>query len=152
MDVLGGDGTGVFQGGGGEAVVGDAVDEPWQAAGALEQRFDGGRFEQGDLAAVMREDAWKSYESWRRLWLSGGDCNDIAALRFHGLRGALAGAGAAYKRARERPPPASAAHAEGLIADAAMAEAVSQVRRLLSVAPAAAVVATACNYGENRHV
>ena len=98
----------------------------------------------------MREDAWKSYESWRRLWLSGGDCNDIAALRFHGLRGAVAGA--VCKRAGERPPPASSAHVEGLIVDAAMAEAASQVRRLLSVAPAAAVVATACNYGENRHV
>ncbi len=100
----------------------------------------------------MRGDASKSYEGWRRLWLSGGDSNDIAAMRFHGLRGALAVAGAAHKRAREGPPPASAAHAERLIADAAMAEAASQVRRLLSVAPAAAVVATACNYGENRHV
>ena len=44
---------------------------------------------------MMREDACKTYESWRRLWLSGGDSNDIAALRFHGLRGALAMAGAA---------------------------------------------------------
>ena len=101
---------------------------------------------------MMREDAWKSYESWRRLWLSGGDCNDIAALRFHGLRGALGRAGAACKRAGEPPPQPSSANAEMFIADAAMAEAVSQVRRLLSVAPAAAVVATACNYGENRHV
>ena len=32
---------------------------------------------------MMREDAWKTYESWRRLWLSGGDSNDIAALTDH---------------------------------------------------------------------
>ena len=43
---------------------------------------------------MMREDAWKTYESWRGLWLSGGNSNAIAALRFHGLRGALAMAGA----------------------------------------------------------
>lgn len=96
----------------------------------------------------MRGDAWKSYEGWRGLWLSGGDSNDIAALRFHGLRGAVAGA--ACDRARERPAP-SAAHVEGLIADAAMAEAASQVRRLLCMASAAAAVTTACNYEENRH-
>ena len=47
---------------------------------------------------MMRDDAWKAYESWRRLWLSGGDSNAIAALRFHGLRGALAMAGAACNR------------------------------------------------------
>ena len=97
----------------------------------------------------MRGDAWKSYEGWRRLWLSGGNSNDIAALRLHGLCGALAVAGAAYKRARERRPPASAAHAQGLIADAAMAEAASQVRRLLCVAPT--VANGAWKYGENRH-
>ena len=54
---------------------------------------------------MMRDDAWKTYESWRGLWLSGGDSNAIAALRFHGLRGALAMAGAACNRTRPRPPP-----------------------------------------------
>ena len=51
VDVLGADGSGVVQRRGQEGVVGDALDEPWQAAGALEQRFDGGRFEQGHFAA-----------------------------------------------------------------------------------------------------
>ena len=41
----------VVDGGGGQGVVGDAVDESWQTARALEQRLDGGGFEQGDLAA-----------------------------------------------------------------------------------------------------
>ena len=96
----------------------------------------------------MRGDACERYEGWRRLWLSGGDSNDIAALRFHGLRGALALGGTACRRAGGRPAPSSAP-VEGLIADAAIAEAASQVRRLLCMAPAPD---TAWNHGENRHV
>lgn len=99
----------------------------------------------------MRGDAWKSYESWRGLWLSGGHSNDIAALRFHGLRGALALAGAASGRGRGRPPPRAPANAELLIGDAVMAEAAGQVRRLLGIVPAA-VANTAWNCGENLHV
>ena len=38
---------------------------------------------------MMRHDAYETYEGWRRLWLSDGDSNAIAALRFHGLRNAL---------------------------------------------------------------
>ena len=51
LEVPGVDGPGVVDGGGCEGVVGDAVDEPWQAARALEQRLDGGGFEQGEFAA-----------------------------------------------------------------------------------------------------
>ena len=95
----------------------------------------------------MRDDAWKTYESWRVLWLSGGDSNAIAALRFHGLRGAMAMAEAACNRNRPRPP--SSTNVALPIADAAIVEAASQVRRLLSI-PAAA--STAWEYEENRHV
>ena len=48
--MLGGDGAGAFRGGGGEGVVGDAIDEPGQSARALRQRLDGGGFEQGEFA------------------------------------------------------------------------------------------------------
>ena len=51
LDVLGGDGAGAFGGGGGECVVGEAVDESGQPAGAVGQRLDGGGLEQGVLAA-----------------------------------------------------------------------------------------------------
>ena len=51
LEVHGGDGAGAFRRGGGEGVVGDAIDEPGQSASALEQRLDGGRLEQGQLAA-----------------------------------------------------------------------------------------------------
>ena len=51
LEVLGGDGAGVVERGGGQGVVGDPVDEPGQPARALEQGFDGGGFEQGELAA-----------------------------------------------------------------------------------------------------
>ena len=51
FEVLGGDSAGLVDGGGGEGVVGDAVDEPRQPARALRQRLDGGRFEQGEFAA-----------------------------------------------------------------------------------------------------
>ena len=81
----------------------------------------------------MREDAWKTYESWRGLWLSGGDSNAIGALRFHGLRGALAVAGAACSSSGPRPVPPSSIKVELPIADAVIAEAASQVRRLLCV-------------------
>ena len=104
---------------------------------------------------MMRDDAWKTYESWRRLWLSGGDSNAIAALRFHGLRfhglrGALAMAGAACNRTCPRPPPSST-NVELPIADAVIAEAASQVRRLLRVPPPPAVANTVRENGENRY-
>ena len=100
----------------------------------------------------MRDDAWKTYESWRRHWLSGGDSNAIAALRFHGLRGALAVTGAACGRSRARPPSPSAVSVGLPIADAAIAEAASQVRRLLRVPSPPTVARTAWVYEENRHV
>ena len=100
---------------------------------------------------MMRDDAWKTYESWRRLWLSGGDSNAIAALRFHGLRGALAMAGAACNRACPRPSPSSTNVALP-IADAVIAEAASQVRRLLRVSPPPSVANIARENQENRHV
>ena len=99
----------------------------------------------------MRDDSWKTYESWRRLWLSGGDSNAIAALRFHGLRGAMAMAGAACGRSRPPPSPSSVNVALP-IADAAIAEAASQVRRLLRVPSPAAIASTTWEYEENRHV
>ena len=97
---------------------------------------------------MMRVDTWKTYESWRELWLSGGDSNAIAALRFHGLRGALAMAGAACKRTRPRPTSNSE---ELPIADAVIAEAASQVRRLLRVPWPPAVADIAREHRENRH-
>ena len=100
----------------------------------------------------MRDDAWKTYESWRRHWLSGGDSNSIAALRFHGLRGALAVTGAACGRSRPRPPSPSPVNVELPIADAAIAEAASQVRRLLRVSLPSAAAGIARKYGENHHV
>ena len=50
LEVLCVDGSCLVEGGGGEGVVGDAVDLPRQAPGALEQGLDGGRLEQGQLA------------------------------------------------------------------------------------------------------
>ena len=44
------DGAGVFECGGGQRVMSDAVDLARQAAGALEQGLDGGRLEQGEFA------------------------------------------------------------------------------------------------------
>ena len=99
---------------------------------------------------MMRDDAWKTYESWRGLWLSGGDSNAIAALRFHGLRGALAMAGAACERGRPRPP-SSSVNVDLPIADAVIVEAASQVRRLLRVPSPPAVAGIAWEYEENRH-
>ena len=99
---------------------------------------------------MMREDAWKTYESWRGLWLSGGNSNAIATLRFHGLRGALAMAGAACNRTGPRPPPSST-RVELPIADAVIAEAASQVRRLLRVSSPAAIANTVWENEENRH-
>ena len=51
LEVLGGDGTGVAERGGGQGVVGDAVDEPRHPARALEQSLNGGGLEQGEFAA-----------------------------------------------------------------------------------------------------
>ncbi len=100
----------------------------------------------------MRDDAWKTYESWRRHWLSGGDSNAIAALRFHGLRGALAVTGAACGRSRPHLPSPSAVNVELPIANAAIAEVASQVRRLLRVPSPPALARTAWEQEENRHV
>ena len=86
---------------------------------------------------MMRDDACETYEGWRRLWLSGGDSNAIAALRFHGLRNALAMAGGA--RPHSRPPLASATSPRielPVVAEAVIAEAASQVRRLLRASSA----------------
>ena len=99
---------------------------------------------------MMRDDAWKTYESWRGLWLSGGDSNAIAALRFHGLRGALAMAGAACNRTRPRPPPS--VNVDLPIADAVIVEAASQVRRLLGGSSPPAAAGVARKYEESRHV
>lgn len=101
---------------------------------------------------MMRDDAWKTYESWRGLWLSGGDSNAIGALRFHGLRGALATAGAACSRTGPQPPSPSSTDVELPIADVAIAEAASQVRRLLRVPSPAAIVYSVWENEENRHV
>ena len=101
---------------------------------------------------MMRDDAWKTYESWRGLWLSGGDSNAIAALRFHGLRGALAMAGAACNRTRPRPPSPPSVNVDLPIADAVIVEAASQVRRLLSVSSPPAAAGVARKYEESRHV
>ena len=81
----------------------------------------------------MRRDAWRTYEHWRRLWLSGGEGHGIGALRFHGLRCAVELAGCVETPAQS-PPPASAspAAAEGLVGDAALAEAARQIRHLLA--------------------
>ena len=98
---------------------------------------------------MMRDDAWKIYESWRRLWLSGGDSNAIAALRFHGLRGALAIA--ACNRTCPRAPSPSSTNMTVPIADAVIAEAASQVRRLLRVLSPSAIANTAREHEENRH-
>ena len=92
---------------------------------------------------MMRDDAWKTYESWRQLWLSGGDSNAIAALRFHGLRGALAVAGAACSVTGPRPLSASSVNVELSIADGVIAEAASQVRRLLRIPLPSAATGTA---------
>ena len=100
----------------------------------------------------MREDAWKTYESWRGLWLSGGDSNAIGALRFHGLRGALAVAGAACGGTGRRPAPPSSIKVELPIADAVIAEAASQVRRLLCVSSPPAATRVARKYEESLHV
>ena len=101
---------------------------------------------------MMRDDAWKTYESWRVLWLSGGDSNAIAALRFHGLRGALAMAEAACNRTCPRRRPPSSVNVELRIADAVIAEAANQVRRLLRVPPRPAVANTVRKHEESRHV
>ena len=49
--MLGGDGAGVAERGGGQGIVGGPIDEPWQPARALEQCLDGAEFEQGAFAA-----------------------------------------------------------------------------------------------------
>ena len=88
---------------------------------------------------MMPDGASDTYEVWRRLWLSGGDSNAIAALRFHGLRGALAIAGGAHNPTRARLPPAPAISMELLVADEVIAEAASQVRHLLRASSASMI-------------
>ncbi len=83
---------------------------------------------------MMRDDAWKAYESWRRLWLSGGDSNAIAALRFHGLHGALAMAGAACNRM------ANAAGAKGSRGDTAPSQQGRAGLRLQNALPDARIL------------
>ncbi len=86
---------------------------------------------------MIRGDAWRTYENWRWLWLSGQDSHGIGSLRFHGLCGALALAGCRDGPMELRlPTPASLAAADLLIGDAAVAEAARQVRHLLGLAAA----------------
>ncbi len=101
---------------------------------------------------MMRADAPQVYEGWRQLWLSGGDSNAIAALRYHGLRRALVMAGAACNRTGPRPPLPSSANVDLPVAKAAITEAASQVRHLLRVPTPPANGGTTREYGENRHV
>ena len=51
MEVLRGNGLGLIQCGGGECIVGGAIDFSGQPMGGLEQGLDNGVFEQGELAA-----------------------------------------------------------------------------------------------------
>lgn len=88
---------------------------------------------------MMPGDASETYEVWRRLWLSGGDSNAIAAVRFHGLRGALAIVGGARNTTRLRLPPAPAISMELSVADAVIAEAANQIRRLLRASSASMI-------------
>ena len=80
---------------------------------------------------MMRHDAYETYEGWRRLWLSDGDSNAIAALRFHGLRNALVMA----RGARTHSPSLGVTSLRLLAANfpslTVIAEAASQVRCLL---------------------
>ena len=101
---------------------------------------------------MMHGDAAQIYEGWRRLWLSGGDSNAIGVLRFHGLRGALAMAGAGCHRTRPRPPSPPSANVDLSIGDAVIVEAASQVRRLLRLSSPAAAAVVPRKYEENRHV
>ena len=82
----------------------------------------------------MHRDAWRTYEHWRQLWLSGGNSHGIGAVRFHGLRGAVELAGCEEAPAQSPPPgfPSPVA-AEGLVGDAALAEAARQIRHLLGL-------------------
>ena len=100
---------------------------------------------------MMRDDAWKTYESWRRVWLSGSNSNAIGALRFHGLRGALALVGAACNGTGPRPPSPSSVNVKLPVADGAIAEAASQVRRLLWVSWPPAVANIVRENEESRH-
>ena len=61
------------------------------------------------------------------------------AVRFHGLRGALAIAGRARNPTRARLPPAPAISMELSVADEVIAEAASQVRRLLRASSASMI-------------
>ena len=101
-----------------------------------------------ETSSGMHADATRLYEGWRRLFLSGGDSNAIAALRFHGLWGALSMAGGAGIRPQPLPPSADA----GLsVAGVAIAEAASQIRSLLLSAVPPAIICTPPEHVENRH-
>ena len=64
--MLGADDAGEVHSGGGEDRVGDAVDEPWQPARALEQRPDDGRTEEQSADGnATPPPAQNVVESWR---------------------------------------------------------------------------------------
>ena len=90
---------------------------------------------------MMPDDACHSYEHWRRQWLCGDNSNAIEAVQFHGLLGAVLAISNAV--GRNRPlAPADATPVEELLvySDAVIAEAASQIRRLLK---------TSCESGMN---
>ena len=87
---------------------------------------------------MMPDDACHSYERWRRQWLCGDNSNAIEAVQFHGLFGAVLAISNAAGRTR---PADSTPVEESLVySDAVLAEAASQVRRLLK---------TSCESGVN---
>ena len=81
---------------------------------------------------MMPNDACQSYERWRRQWLCGDNSNAIEAVQFHGLLGALVAISSAAGRNRPSTPAESTPVEELLMfSDAVIAEAASQIRRLL---------------------
>ena len=78
---------------------------------------------------MIPEGARETYERWRRQWLSGARSNAMAALRFHGLRVALALV--ARGRPRPRPPSRPTQAADLVFPEGVIAEAANQVRQLL---------------------
>ena len=83
----------------------------------------------------MRDDAWRSYEEWRRLWLAGKDGHAVSMLRFHGLRAALELLGSVH--GPPEPPLSTSvpvAAKEIPVGDAVLAEAARQIRRVMGLA------------------
>ena len=90
---------------------------------------------------MMPDDACHSYERWRRQWLCGDNSNAIEAVQVHGLLGALLAISNAAGRTRPSAPADSTPVEESLVySDVVLAEAASQVRRLLK---------TSCESGVN---